>query len=235
MSKAEDISTLFRRFGGNAETYQEIVESELAGVAEQKWPMLGKLRPQIHCEAPATRKGAVAVGERQVHAFMDPPRYAAAPGVEPVALASMGVSSSPVALPAVAPEVVEATAPVAVSLAVAAPQVAVELPSRVGPSVERAILPTLFGRAAAAPVVRADIVSSSPQPALPVSVSVSASVAPQPVAVAEHLVASVLPASPATSGSGEPDLQTLFNRLVPPKVEAPAAQSAAPLKRLVKW
>ncbi len=240
MSKAEDINTLFRRFGGNAETYQEIVESELAGVAEQKWPMLGQLRPQAHREAPAARKGAVAVGERQVHAFMDPPRYAAAPAAQPVAVAAVVASPSPVvsapapvAVPAAAPTPVQAPAPVSTPLTVAAPLVAVELPSRVEPTVEPPCLPTLFGRAAAVSVVRADMVPPTRQPVM--SVSVAAPGALQPVAVAEHLFASELPTAPAVSESGESDLQTLFNRLVPPKVEPTVAQPAAPLKRLVKW
>lgn len=237
MSKAEDINTLFRRFGGNAETYQEIVEGELAGAAEQKWPMLGQLRPQAHREAPAARKGAVAIGERQVHAFMDPPRYAVTSPAEPAAIVPM--VPAPVVL-APPPAAVRAPLQAPVPAPVVAPVVAVEQPSCVEPpvanvasAVGRLHLPTLFGRAAVASAVLPDVVPPLRQPVM--SVSVAAPVASQQVAVAEPQDARVLPTVPVVSAPGEPDLRTLFNRLVPPKVELPAAQPVAPLKRLVKW
>lgn len=56
MSKSEDINTLFRRFGGNADTYQEIVAADHAQAAEQHWPMLGQIRPLSHAEAPSARR-----------------------------------------------------------------------------------------------------------------------------------------------------------------------------------
>lgn len=241
MSKAEDINTLFRRFGGNAETYQEIVEGELAGAAEQKWPMLGQLRPQAHREAPATRKGAVAVGERQVHAFMDPPRYAAAPATEPVAIIPMVPAhevlvTPPAVVPADASVPLQTTVPVAVAASVGA----VERSSRVekpvvhvASAVGRSPLSALFGRAAVASVAHAEMAQPLQQPVM--SVSVATPVALQQVAVAERLDARVQPAASVVSEPGESNLRTLFNRLVPPKVEPPAAQPAAPLKRLVKW
>lgn len=246
MSKAEDINTLFRRFGGNADTYQEIVEGELAGVAEQKWPMLGQLRPQAHREAPAARKGAVASGDRQVHAFMDPPRHAVVPPAEPAAVTPVVVSPAPVVAaqppvgePAVAPTSLQT--PVSVSVPVVTPLGALGLPSRVEPPAEplastvvvRPPLPTLFGRAAVAPAVRAEAVPPLRQPVAPISVSVP--VALQQAAVAVPLVTQVVPPVPAVSEPGESDLQALFNRLVPPKVEPPAASPVAPLKRLAKW
>jgi hypothetical protein len=51
MSKSEDVNTLYRRFGGNAGTYQEIGANEMAGAATRRWPILGELRPQAHREA----------------------------------------------------------------------------------------------------------------------------------------------------------------------------------------
>lgn len=63
MSKSEDINTLFRRFGGNADTYQEIVAADHAQAAEQHWPMLGQIRPLSHAEAPSARRN-VPAGER---------------------------------------------------------------------------------------------------------------------------------------------------------------------------
>jgi hypothetical protein len=76
MSKADDINTLFRRFGGNADTYQEIVATEQVGSARQKWPLLGQIRPQVHAEPPdAVRSVPQAVGARTRHvqAFPVPP------------------------------------------------------------------------------------------------------------------------------------------------------------------
>ena len=55
MSKSEDINTLFRRFGGDANSYQEIVAGELADVAEQKWPILGQVRLQAPLLLPLAR------------------------------------------------------------------------------------------------------------------------------------------------------------------------------------
>jgi hypothetical protein len=72
MSKSEDVNTLYRRFGGNAGTYQEIGANEMAGAATRRWPILGELRPQAHREAPDARKGNTAIGERQVGSFLTP-------------------------------------------------------------------------------------------------------------------------------------------------------------------
>ena len=76
MSKADDINTLFRRFGGNADTYKEIVAAEHVGSARQKWPLLGQIRPQTANEPPETVKaGPRSVGSvvRQVQPFPTPP------------------------------------------------------------------------------------------------------------------------------------------------------------------
>jgi hypothetical protein len=63
VSKSQDITSLFRRFGGNADSYQEIVSNDQARAAEQNWPMLGQRKPMAGAEAPyAKRVGAL--GER---------------------------------------------------------------------------------------------------------------------------------------------------------------------------
>lgn len=86
MSKSEDVHTLFRRFGGDADAYQEIVSNDHALAAEKHWPLLGQLKPVAHAEAPAARRMA-AVGDRMaqvevviyktvpqiVHVLADPP------------------------------------------------------------------------------------------------------------------------------------------------------------------
>jgi hypothetical protein len=40
-----DVNTLFRRFGGNASGYQEIISRDQVTQAETKWPMLGQIKP----------------------------------------------------------------------------------------------------------------------------------------------------------------------------------------------
>lgn len=63
MSKSDDINTLFRRFGGDAGSYQEIVAMDQTQAAEQHWPLLGQLKPLAHAEAPPARRASM-VGER---------------------------------------------------------------------------------------------------------------------------------------------------------------------------
>lgn len=225
MSRAGDINTLFRRFGGNADTYQEIVAGELASAAEQKWPLLGQVRPQGHHEAPASRKGATVVGDRKVQAFMQPPDDKFVPPQV------QSMSASPVAplnqSEAVAPAQ-RAFAAAPVTAVQSAPQAARAVVG--GGAAAREPLPTLFGRAAAAHVADAQ------PPHLTAPVRVASPVVVPPAAVNESVGASAQPVRVSQPDeSAESDLQAIFNRLVPPKVEPPVVPSAAPLKRLVKW
>jgi hypothetical protein len=230
MSKSEDINTLFRRFGGNADTYQEIVAGEQVAVAEQRWPILGQLRPHGHREAPDARKGSTAIGERQVQGFLTPPR-------EPVAPVAQSSASSIDAqqLGQSVRKQVAVSEPVVSQGQVASSQArSAELPSpRVSP-----------------PLAPAMSVASSPS----LAARVRGRVLPAPAdgaEVASHLRSIVpsavepvhahsvdLDAEPALVTASEvvdPDLQSLFLRLVPPKVEPPVVKLAAPLKRLIKW
>lgn len=225
MSRAGDINTLFRRFGGNADTYQEIVAGELASAAEQKWPLLGQVRPQGHHEAPASRKGATAVGDRKVQAFMQPPDDKFVPPQV------QSMSASPVA-PLNQPEAVAPTQRAFAAAPVTAVQSAPQAARAVvgGGAAAREPLPTLFGRAAAAHVADAQ------PPHLTAPVRVASPVVVPPAAVNESVGANAQPVRVSQPDeSAESDLQAIFNRLVPPKVEPPVVPSAAPLKRLVKW
>ena len=75
MSNSEDVTALFRRFGGSADSYQEIVSRDQAGVAEQKWPMLNQIRPMGHREAPSVRGGSPSHGpERVKQEYVEPYR-----------------------------------------------------------------------------------------------------------------------------------------------------------------
>lgn len=100
MSNSEDVTALFRRFGGSADTYQEIVSKDQAGTAEQKWPMLNQIRPSGHREAPSVRGGGGQHhgNERARQEFQEP--YRAPPPV-PVSAEVM------IARPAVVPAVVQ--------------------------------------------------------------------------------------------------------------------------------
>jgi hypothetical protein len=62
MSKSEDVKTLFRRFGGSASSYQEVVSRDQVTEAEEKWPMLGNIRPSNSQEAPSVRRVSVGFG-----------------------------------------------------------------------------------------------------------------------------------------------------------------------------
>lgn len=101
MATSEDINTLFRRFGGTADAYQEIVATDQAKAAEQQWPMLGQLRPQERAQAPSAQRSVPAqTRAEQVEVVVY--RQAAEPAVAaPVAPAP--VAAVPSAAPALAP------------------------------------------------------------------------------------------------------------------------------------
>jgi hypothetical protein len=115
MSKSEDINTLFRRFGGNADTYQEIVAADHAQAAEQHWPMLGQIRPLSHAEAPSARRN-VPAGERmaqvEVVIYKSVPQvvYVQAEPVQPPAVPSAAeVAEVHSSVPASEPEPADLT------------------------------------------------------------------------------------------------------------------------------
>jgi hypothetical protein len=60
-----DVNTLFRRFGGNASGYQEIISRDQVTQAETKWPMLGQIKPTTPHDAPSARRAAPS-GVRQI-------------------------------------------------------------------------------------------------------------------------------------------------------------------------
>lgn len=230
MSKSEDINTLFRRFGGNADTYQEIVAGEQVAVAEQRWPILGQLRPHGHREAPDARKGAVAIGERQVQGFLTPPRESvttAAQPFAPVTDAQQFVQSvrKQVEVPAPVANPVQDTLPLVRTADLHVPS-KTPLPATAMPVANS---PTLAAR------IRERV--------LPMSkdrtevTSPSRSVVPPLVEPVHAQSVGLDTEQPllAASEVDDSDLQFLFMRLVPPKVEPPVVKPVAPLKRLVKW
>lgn len=239
MSKAEDINTLFRRFGGDAGTYQEISANELAGAAMQRWPILGELRPQAHREAPDARKGGAAVGDRQIRGFLTPPVVSAAPVVPdrrispvvgdeevltpPLRTPVTDLAEKPVEKAVVAPVLSVVAAPVEASALQAAPASVTRVQQDVTAKPVAGSVGTL---ADALQSLQLPVTRASGNPAT------FACLGNQPPAPSASMPATAAPAAQAETGS---DLQSLFNRLVPRKPDVPAAPPSAPLKRLVKW
>lgn len=72
MSGSEDVKTLFRRFGGQAETYQEVVREDQAVQSLGRWTMLGQVdvgRPQA---IPSARR-AIKTAETRHNPEIDEP------------------------------------------------------------------------------------------------------------------------------------------------------------------
>ena len=64
MSTSEDVKTLFRRFGGQADSYQEVVREDQATQSLGRWSMLGQVdvgRPQA---IPSARR-AIKTAEKR--------------------------------------------------------------------------------------------------------------------------------------------------------------------------
>ena len=90
MSKSDDVKALFRRFGGNASSYREIVSDDQVGQAEEKWPMLRQIDPNSHEEAPSVqRMASLDHGTRQAQLVPAQPPVMAAP-IERIAPESRG-------------------------------------------------------------------------------------------------------------------------------------------------
>lgn len=238
MSKSEDINTLFRRFGGNAGTYQEIGASELAGAATTRWPLLGELRPQAHREAPDARKGGALVGDRQVKSFLVPPAGApAAPNARemisdalPEPVVARVVEAVPVAVAAVPLPPIEPS-----SESLETPKVKPKQAARGARSGSREQSraksePTRRGSVDDVPV----LAQEQKPPVQTVKKAVVAKGGSKKQQVSDK--AAKPPRAPeADRGEEGAELQSLFNRLLPPKVDSPSSSRAAPLKRLVKW
>ncbi|MGI4859277.1 MAG: cellulose biosynthesis protein BcsP [Janthinobacterium lividum] len=61
MTTSEDVSNLFRKFGGNAEQYQELSREGQAEESKARWPLLASLRLAEHAAAPSVRDGRLPV------------------------------------------------------------------------------------------------------------------------------------------------------------------------------
>ena len=252
MSKAEDITNLFRRFGGDAGSYHEIVERDQATAAKRTWPMLGDILPQAHQEAPAARQGAPVSQARQRQPD-EPVRAAAKPPLRLSPLGAVEHVQQPVNDdPAPAQMVVAAVEPVLEGASAAAP-----VPTPVEIHVPQ---PAPFAFAplpVRAPVEATATVSQPPSHAAPqqVRMPVAAPTVPldkphavptrhgpvmaqMPVHVPSPSHVFAPPAEPkeAAQATERNELQQMFARMSRlPNRAAEADQAASPLKRLIKW
>jgi hypothetical protein len=145
MSRAEDVNTLFRRFGGDAGTYQEIVATQQVDSAVSKWPMLDQIRVQITPTAPSASLAGMAQQERFRQAMVAP-----APST-PVAVPEGGAAMAPVvgrSVPSAVSHAPRASAPQGVAAVPEAPPMARPVEPVVAEAVapERAGLQSMFRR-----------------------------------------------------------------------------------------
>ncbi len=205
MSNAEDITNLFRRFGGDAGTYREIVEHSQIDAALQSWPLLGQIHPNTHPEAPPAVPGAVATAVRQIQP--DEPVRARVAAPMPPTVSPSPVVTTPV--PAGQP-----IKPVAENAAQHA-MVSANLP-RPGVDESLGVLPH---------VDRMPCLNDSPTKPEPAAVEA-------PVALA---TSAALHSPPVTPGLPRNDLQKMFDRMAHVAQVAEGVQASSPLKRLIKW
>lgn len=74
---SEDVKALFRRFGGEVGTYQEVVRERNAESSRAKWPMLGNIQPMQALNAPSVNQSVRVAETRQ--AALDLPAAAEHP------------------------------------------------------------------------------------------------------------------------------------------------------------
>lgn len=107
MSASEDVKTLFRRFGGEPETYQEVVRERQVVQALGKWAMLGQVDlqhvpavPGVHraVRTSSVRSAAAGMAQEDQRAPVRTPSASFVPPVEPTP-PSPAVASPPETLP----------------------------------------------------------------------------------------------------------------------------------------
>lgn len=58
MSDATDISSLYQRFGGDADQYLEVGQTNQAQASRERWPLLSAIRPDLAMVPPAVGEPA---------------------------------------------------------------------------------------------------------------------------------------------------------------------------------
>ncbi|MGI4860804.1 MAG: cellulose biosynthesis protein BcsP [Janthinobacterium lividum] len=91
MTTSEDVSNLFRKFGGTAEQYQELSREGQAEESKARWPLLASLRLAEHAAAPSVRDGRPPVAGAPVPNLQGREQAA---GMSPFAPASEATSEA---------------------------------------------------------------------------------------------------------------------------------------------
>ena len=164
MSSSEDVKTLFRRFGGEAETYQEVVREDMSVKALGKWAMLGQVDISHPQQVPGVRR-AVKTGDTRPLTEGLYPEPASAPRLPALRAAVVAPTATPVAeaaMPASAPLVsttleVTTAANAAAAVAASDPPPVPRRPPAAVPAQAFTAAPTATALAEAAPFRSASI------------------------------------------------------------------------------
>lgn len=232
MSKSDDVKTLFRRFGGSASTYQEIVSHDQVSQAEQRWPILGQMKPSAHHEAPSAQR-SVRVGVRQSQSDVLPEPVLHAVMAAPETVHGVGSLAGLVAHKA-PPETAVREKGVLASFFSRGKPAAAPVPAAVA-SVAPAAVSGIFGRmqAAAVPPTR----PSAPVPHHTPVASPFLKTAPAALHESQdRLDRALTHEHGATAVGKEGSLQQLFGRMATPVTPLPAEKSAVkPVRKAIKW
>lgn len=236
MSKSDDVKNLFRRFGGSASTYQEIVSHDQVSQAEQRWPILGQMKPSAHHEAPSAQR-SVRVGVRQSQSDVSPETVLHAVMAAPETVHGVGSLAAHAAHKAPPETAVREKGGLASFFSRGKPSVApaAPVPAAVAP-VAPAAVGGIFGRmqaAAAAPPTR----PSAPVPHHTPAASPFLKAAPAALHESKDHHERALTHEHGVAAVGkEGSLQQLFGRMATPVTPPPAEKSAVKTARkAIKW
>ncbi|MGV2290228.1 cellulose biosynthesis protein BcsP [Trinickia sp. YCB016] len=242
MSVSDDIGNLFRKFGGNADAYQEVARDDESQIARARWPLLASLDVEAHQDVPT-----VSVRTTSAAGQIKSVQPAAAKPVRPASKLPLFArghrhATTPVPAVAAAPRVVGAPRfapavkvedePEATGPAAPAQPSASQLmnPAPVASAGERqaAAAKGILGRAAstASTDKAVAVAPSTPVAATPASMAPAPTSAP----AANSILGQMFRATPAPAVA-EPevkgDLSRLFRRLETPREPEPASKAPA--------
>jgi len=235
MSKSDDVKTLFRRFGGSASTYQEIVSHDQVSQAEQRWPILGQMKPSAHHEAPSAQR-SVRVGVRQSQSDVLPETVLHAVMAAPDTMHGVGSLAGHVTHKAPPETAVREKGVLASFFSRGKPAVApvAPVPAAVAP-VAPAAVGGIFGRMQAAAAAPTRLSAPVPHHTLAASPFLKAAPAALHESKDRHERALTHEHGAAVVGK-EGSLQQLFGRMATPVTPLPAEKSAVkPARKAIKW
>ena len=242
MSVSDDIGNLFRKFGGNADAYQEVARDDESQIARARWPLLASLELEAHQDVPTVSvRTASAAGQiksvqpaaaKPVRPASKLPLFARAHRHATTPVPAVAAAPRVVGAPRFAPAVkVEDELEESRSAAPARPSVSQLMnPAPVASVGERqtAAANGIFGRAAstASTDKAAAVACATPVTATPASVAPAPATAP----AANSILGQMFRAAPAPAVA-EPevkgDLSRLFRRLENPREPDPGTSTPA--------